>query len=37
MKKAKEVTERHQRYNAKAKEYAKKYGEKILMMPEDSL
>ena len=31
------MTERHQRYNKKALEYAEKYGEKILMMPEDSL
>lgn len=37
LKKAAEVTERHQKYNRLAKEYAEMYGEKILMMPEDSL
>ena len=37
MKKGKAVTEKHQRYNEKAKEFALQYGEKIIMMPEDSL
>jgi alkylation response protein AidB-like acyl-CoA dehydrogenase len=37
MKKAKVITERHQTYNRKAKEFAEAHGEKIIMMPEDSL
>lgn len=37
LKKGDEVTKRHQRYNALAREFAEKHGEKILMMPEDSL
>ena len=37
MKKGEAVTKRHHRYNELAREFAEKHGEKILMMPEDSL
>lgn len=37
LKKSDAVTKRHQEYNRKAKVYAELHGEKILMMPEDSL
>ncbi|KPM37417.1 hypothetical protein AK830_g9148 [Neonectria ditissima] len=37
MKKGKEVTERHQEYNRKAKKFAELSGEKLRMMPEDTL
>lgn len=37
LKKGKEIAERHQEYNRKAKQYTEQAGEKFLMMPEDSL
>ncbi|KAG9258345.1 acyl-CoA dehydrogenase family member 10 [Emericellopsis atlantica] len=37
LKKAVEITKRHQEYNRLAKVYGEKHGEKVHMMPEDSL
>ncbi|CAM1510089.1 Fc.00g004240.m01.CDS01 [Cosmosporella sp. VM-42] len=37
MKKGKELTERHREYNRKAKVFAEQAGEKLRMMPEDTL
>lgn len=37
MKKGKMLADRHKEYNRKAKEYAEKAGEKLRMMPEDTL
>lgn len=37
MKKGKEVTDRHQEYNLKARKFSELSGEKLRTMPEDTL